>query len=120
MKSALQSFKTTVPVFCRRSGAQIEPLDLQLVVVHTFVHTSCLHLERNSMADSPESRNISLIAVESITLIIQQLTEADFRNLDAILSVSTATLIIDLFADFPISRVGLALPTSVYTSCPFP
>lgn len=88
MQSTLRCFTSSIAPFKKRVGDQMDPLDIHLIAIHTFVHCSSIHLDQSTIMINTDSLKNCLLAVDSITAIIQQLTEDDYTHVDAIMSVS--------------------------------
>lgn len=63
-------------------------MDIQMALIHTLIYTSTIYLERNRITTDRDAFKKCLMAVDSITSIIQQLNGDDYRFLDPLISVS--------------------------------
>lgn len=106
LQCTLRSFTSVIPPFKKRAGGHLDSLDSHLIAIHTFVHCCSINLEKNLIMTNADSLKTCLLAVDSITAIVQQLSEDEFIYVDVLLSVSFRLTHPDLHCWFS-SHVGL-------------
>ncbi|KZT03463.1 uncharacterized protein LAESUDRAFT_729034 [Laetiporus sulphureus 93-53] len=82
LEMSLAQFSTNLPEITRRTP-QIA-VDIELVSVHTLIHTATIHLNRAHLEASLASFEKCLAAANAVATIISKLAESDYGHLDPI------------------------------------